>query len=78
MSYNNHRVRKWPTIKWAIPTIAQENNCIRILKTLQLERKAEMDSMKYLTWKANLDLGTCLLCREMSGKIYEAGEIIGS
>lgn len=37
-----------------------------------------MDSMKYLTWKANLDLGTCLLCREMSGKIYEAGEIIGS
>lgn len=35
-----------------------------------------MESTRYLTWKANLDLGTCLLCREMSGKIYEAGEII--
>lgn len=35
-----------------------------------------MDSTRYLTWKANLDLKTCLECREMSGKIYEVGETI--
>lgn len=36
----------------------------------------KMESTRYLTWKASLDLKTCLSCRDMSGKIYQIGEVI--
>jgi hypothetical protein len=35
-----------------------------------------MESTRYVTWKASLDLKTCLSCRDMNGKIYEIGEAI--
>ena len=35
-----------------------------------------MESTRYLTWKANIDLKTCLSCRDMSGKIYQIGVVI--
>lgn len=33
-----------------------------------------MWSQRYLIWKAQLDLRTCLFCKRLNGKIYETGE----